>query len=98
MHYTKEQLALSPSAHKLGAHNRTAQLQRPAEGRIVRSRDGPKNCSLIDSIITCLSKAKPMTQREVKNRAHSVSGTADPRELEIGAACVSQAGRLTSPT
>jgi hypothetical protein len=57
MHYTKEQLALSPSAHKLGAHNRTAQLQRPAEGRIVRSRDGPKNCSLIDSIITCLSKA-----------------------------------------
>jgi hypothetical protein len=56
MHYMKEQLALSP-AHELGTHNRIAQLQRQAEGRIMRSRDGPKNCSLIDSIVTRLSKA-----------------------------------------
>jgi hypothetical protein len=56
MHYTKEQLALSPSAHELDTHNRTAQLQRQAEGRIVRSRDGPKNCSLIDSTVARLSK------------------------------------------
>jgi hypothetical protein len=38
-----------------------------------------------------------MTQSEAKNRARSVSGTADPRELEIGAARVSWAGRLTAP-
>jgi hypothetical protein len=67
MHYMKEQLALSPSAHELDMHNRTAQLQCQAEGRIMRSRDRPKNCSLIDSTVARLSKDNTATDNSERS-------------------------------